>query len=75
MEVEQKNCSLKVEKLIEKNAWITSEKQLFGRSGTDYDFAARDPLKERDHFQKLQDELSGYAQILSLNSEIFGLWI
>ncbi|XP_071929616.1 structural maintenance of chromosomes protein 2-1 [Coffea arabica] len=59
MEVEQKNCSLKVEKLIEKNAWITSEKQLFGRSGTDYDFAARDPLKERDNFQKLQDELSG----------------
>ncbi|KAL3534114.1 hypothetical protein ACH5RR_002575 [Cinchona calisaya] len=59
MEVEQKNYSLKVEKLIEKNAWIASEKQLFGRTGTDYDFASRDPLKERDNFQKLQDELSG----------------
>ncbi|KAL3533993.1 hypothetical protein ACH5RR_007514 [Cinchona calisaya] len=59
MEVEQNNCSSKVEKLIEKNAWIASEKQLFGRSGTDYDFASRDPLKERDNFQKLQDESSG----------------
>ncbi|GKA03495.1 structural maintenance of chromosomes protein 2-1 [Tanacetum coccineum] len=32
-EVEQKNCSLKVDKLINKHAWITSEKQFFGRSG------------------------------------------
>lgn len=59
MEVEQKNCSLKVEKLIEKNSWITSEKQLFGRSGTAYDFASRDPLQERENFERLQTELSG----------------
>lgn len=59
MEIEQKNCSLKVEKLIEKNSWITSEKQLFGRSGTDYDFASRDPLRERENFERLQTELSG----------------
>ncbi|CAI9097454.1 OLC1v1033885C1 [Oldenlandia corymbosa var. corymbosa] len=59
MEVDQKNCTLKVQKLIEKNAWIASEKQLFGRTGTDYDFASRDPLKEKENFQKLQEELSG----------------
>lgn len=59
MEIEQKNCSLKVEKLIEKNSWITSEKQLFGRSGTDYDFSSRDPLQEREKFERLQTELSG----------------
>ena len=59
MEMEQKDCSLKVEKLIEKYAWIASEKQLFGRSGTDYDFACRDPNKARDELDKLQSEQSG----------------
>ncbi|PSR93333.1 Structural maintenance of chromosomes protein like [Actinidia chinensis var. chinensis] len=59
MEMEQKDCSLKVQKLIEKHAWITSEKQLFGRSGTDYDFASRDPRKAREDFEKLQAEQSG----------------
>ncbi|KAI5671701.1 hypothetical protein M9H77_12065 [Catharanthus roseus] len=59
MAIDQNNCSLKVEKLIEKNSWITSEKQLFGRNGTDYDFATRDPLKERENFEKLQNVLYG----------------
>ncbi|KAI3432141.1 Structural maintenance of chromosomes protein [Psidium guajava] len=59
MEMEQKDCSLKVEKLIEKHAWIASERQLFGRSGTDYDFASRDPYKARGELEKLQAEQSG----------------
>ncbi|KAK2975820.1 hypothetical protein RJ640_022837, partial [Escallonia rubra] len=59
MEMEQKDSSLKVDKLIEKHAWITSEKQLFGRSGTDYDFASRDPRKAREEYDKLQAEQSG----------------
>ncbi|GLT39812.1 hypothetical protein SLA2020_139820 [Shorea laevis] len=58
MEMEQKDCSTRVEKLIEKHAWIASEKQLFGRSGTDYDFASRDPLKAREELEKLQAEQS-----------------
>ncbi|KAF7148659.1 hypothetical protein RHSIM_Rhsim03G0166400 [Rhododendron simsii] len=59
METDQKDCSLKVQKLIEKHAWITSEKQLFGRSGTDYDFASRDPHKAKKDFEKLQADQSG----------------
>ncbi|KAA8533875.1 hypothetical protein F0562_031392 [Nyssa sinensis] len=59
MEMEQKDCSLKVDKLIDKHAWISSEKQLFGRSGTDYDFVSRDPRKAREDFEKLQAEQSG----------------
>ncbi|GFY88149.1 structural maintenance of chromosomes 2 [Actinidia rufa] len=59
MEMEQKDCSLKVQKLIDKHTWITSQKQLFGRSGTDYDFASRDPRKSREDFEKLQAEQSG----------------
>ncbi|THG03393.1 hypothetical protein TEA_011030 [Camellia sinensis var. sinensis] len=54
MEMEQKNCSLKVKKLIEKHAWITLEKHRFGRSGTDFDFASCDPHTARKDFEKLQ---------------------
>ncbi|KAK9063288.1 hypothetical protein SSX86_017158 [Deinandra increscens subsp. villosa] len=59
METEQKDFSLKVDKLLEKHSWINSEKQLFGRSGSDYDFASRDPHKARAEFEKLQAEQSG----------------
>lgn len=59
MEMEQKDCSLKVDKLIEKHSWVTSEKQLFGKTGTDYDFTSRNPGKAREELQKLQSEQSG----------------
>ncbi|XP_057456951.1 structural maintenance of chromosomes protein 2-1-like [Lotus japonicus] len=59
MEMEQKDCSVRVDKLIEKHSWIASEKQLFGRSGTDYDFSSRDPGKAREELEKLQAEQSG----------------
>ncbi|KAL4574897.1 hypothetical protein LXL04_021737 [Taraxacum kok-saghyz] len=59
MEMEQKDCSLKVDKLIEKNSWINSEKQLFGKTGSDYDFTSRDPHKARQQFESLQAEQSG----------------
>ncbi|GAB4852421.1 Structural maintenance of chromosomes protein 2-2 [Ancistrocladus abbreviatus] len=58
MQMEQKDCSSKVDKLIEKHAWIASEKQLFGRSGSDYDFASRDPIQARQELEKLQAEQS-----------------
>ncbi|KAL8141468.1 hypothetical protein V2J09_014500 [Rumex salicifolius] len=56
METEQKDCSQTVDRLIQKHAWITSEKQLFGRSGTDYDFTSRDPVKARQELERLQTE-------------------
>ncbi|XP_008800994.2 structural maintenance of chromosomes protein 2-1-like [Phoenix dactylifera] len=59
MEIEQKECSLKVDKLLEKHGWITTEKQLFGKSGTDYDFSSRDPYKSREELENLQAEQSG----------------
>lgn len=61
MEMDQKDCSMKVQKMIEKYAWIASEKQLFGKSGTDYDFSSNDPYKAKEEFEKLQAELSGYG--------------
>lgn len=61
MEEEQKECSLKVDKLVEKHSWIASEKQLFGRSGSDYDFASCDPLRAREELERLQGEQSRYG--------------
>ncbi len=42
LEKDQKDCAETVSKLREKHGWIASEKQLFGKPGTDYDFAGRD---------------------------------
>ncbi|KAL7222845.1 hypothetical protein ACSBR1_024523 [Camellia fascicularis] len=53
-----------VKNLIEKHAWITLEKHRFGRSGTDYDFASRDPHTAREDFEKLQAEQSECAVTL-----------
>ncbi|KAL5991399.1 hypothetical protein ACLOJK_012307 [Asimina triloba] len=59
MEMEQKDCSVKVDKLLERHSWIAAEKQLFGKTGTDYDFSAQDPHKARGELEKLQVEQSG----------------
>lgn len=66
MEMEQKDCSTKVDKLIERHAWITSEKHLFGKSGTDYDFSTRDPLNAREELEKLQAQQSGFVTSIFL---------
>jgi structural maintenance of chromosome 2 len=60
MEIEQKDCSSRVDKLMEKYTWIATEKQLFGRSGTDYDFDSCEPRKAREELENLQAQQSGY---------------
>uniref|UniRef100_A0ACD5XAI0 Uncharacterized protein n=1 Tax=Avena sativa TaxID=4498 RepID=A0ACD5XAI0_AVESA len=59
MEIEQKDCSSRVDKLLEKYTWIATEKQLFGRSGTDYDFASCEPNKAREELEKIQAQQAG----------------
>ncbi|XP_038876915.1 structural maintenance of chromosomes protein 2-1-like [Benincasa hispida] len=58
LEMEKKDCSVRVDKLVEKHAWIASEKQLFGKSGTDYDFESRDPLKATEELGILEAQQS-----------------
>lgn len=62
--MEQKDCSVKVDKLIEKHAWIVTEKTLFGKGGTDYDFESRDPYKAREELERLQTDQSKYVFLL-----------
>ncbi|EOA12804.1 hypothetical protein CARUB_v10025763mg [Capsella rubella] len=59
METDHKDCSVKVDKLVEKHTWIASEKQLFGKGGTDYDFESCDPYVAREKLEKLQADQSG----------------
>lgn len=66
MEMEQKGCSLRVDKLLENHGWIISEKQLFGKTGTDYDFSSCDPHKAREELERLQAEQSGCVIFLSI---------
>lgn len=58
MEIEQKDCSSIVDKLVEKYNWIATEKQLFGKSGTDYDFESCEPHKAREELENLQAQQS-----------------
>ncbi|KAA3458149.1 structural maintenance of chromosomes protein 2-1-like isoform X2 [Gossypium australe] len=52
MEREQKDCSMK----------FATERQFFGKGGTDYDFASCDPLKTREELDKLQAEQSSLGK-------------
>ncbi|KAF3792388.1 Structural maintenance of chromosomes protein 2-1 [Nymphaea thermarum] len=58
METQKADCTAKVDKLLERHSWIRSERHLFGKSGTDYDFSAHNPHKSREAFEKLQAEQS-----------------
>ncbi|KAI3869392.1 hypothetical protein MKW92_010233 [Papaver armeniacum] len=71
MEIEQKDCSLKVAKLLEKHSWIAAEKQLFGKSGTDYDFSSCNPHKSREELEKLQADQSNLEK--RVNKKVIAL--
>ncbi|KAI5063026.1 hypothetical protein GOP47_0021573 [Adiantum capillus-veneris] len=58
MESEQVECTRLVEKLLEKYKWIATEKQLFGKQGTDYNFESRDPAAARAELEAKQSEQS-----------------
>ncbi|KAI3881242.1 hypothetical protein MKW92_003399 [Papaver armeniacum] len=71
MEIEQKDCSLKVAKLLEKHSWIAAEKQLLGKSGTDYDFSSCNPHKSREELEKLQADQSNLEK--RVNKKVISL--
>ncbi|MQL94958.1 hypothetical protein Taro_027621 [Colocasia esculenta] len=69
MEVEQRDCSTTVDKLLQKHSWIVSERQLFGKCGTDYDFSSRDPIKTREEFEKLQADQSSLEKRINKKND------
>jgi structural maintenance of chromosome 2 len=43
--------------LLQDYPWITSEKPRFGRPGTEYDFAARDPEKAFQEYHQASQQV------------------
>ncbi len=53
LEKDQKDCAETVAKLQEKHGWIASERPLFGKPGTDYDFAGCDAQAAQQELEVL----------------------
>ena len=51
-----------VQSLLESHPWIKTEKQFFGRPGTDYDFAARDPKTAGATLKALETEQAALSK-------------
>ncbi len=51
-----------VQTMRETHPWIATEKQFFGRPGTDYDFAARDPKAAGAQLKALEAEQAALSK-------------
>jgi structural maintenance of chromosome 2 len=65
MESDQKDSAKLVERLLKAEPWIKSERQLFGKPGTDYDFDACDIKEAKETYEKKQAEQDRYEEALS----------
>jgi len=61
MEKDQLESGKTVEKLLETHPWIASNKQLFNKPGTDFDFSTRDYDSARQELDALQTEQKKYV--------------
>lgn len=60
-----------VKELLEAHPWIASERQFFGRAGTDYDFAARDAKQAATELKKLEQEQASLSK--RVNKKAMGM--
>ncbi|KAJ7300253.1 hypothetical protein O6H91_Y027600 [Diphasiastrum complanatum] len=56
METDHHMCAETVDKLLKKHEWIATEKQLFGKPGTEYDFSHQDLRKARQDLESKRAE-------------------
>lgn len=56
MEKDQQESCKTVQKLLETHPWIATNKQLFNKPGTDFDFSTRDYNSARQEYDTLQSE-------------------
>ena len=68
---EAASCDRHVRELLEKHAWIGSEKQFFGRAHTDYDFAARDPAEALARLRALEKQQGELER--RINKKVIGM--
>ncbi len=68
MEKDARDSADVCKQLEKEYPWIGSEKRLFGRPGSDYDWTARDPEAAFAEYKKLEDTLQGLSK--SLNKRV-----
>jgi len=68
---EQKDTLKLIENLEHKFPWIETDKSLFGKEGTDYDFKANDPSEASLSLTKIQEELSKLSR--SINKKVMAM--
>jgi structural maintenance of chromosome 2 len=57
--------------MLRKHPWIAKEREFFGRTGTDYDFAARDPDSANKRLKALQTEQAALGK--KINKKVMGM--
>ncbi|XP_078446527.1 structural maintenance of chromosomes protein 2-2-like [Wolffia australiana] len=72
MELEEKDLASTVDKLLQKHSWIASERQLFGRRCTDYDFSSRNPTRAKEELENLQTQQSGLEK--RINKKVMAMF-
>lgn len=65
MEKDARDSAGVCKQLEKEYPWIGSEKRLFGRSGSDYDWTARDPQAAFAEYCQLEDTLQGLSKTLN----------
>jgi len=68
---EQKDTLKLIENLESKFQWIQTDKQLFGKEGTEYDFKANDPSEASSSLTKIQEEVSKLSR--SINKKVMAM--
>ena len=61
-EKEQNNAERNILSMLQKHAWIESEKDAFGVSGSDYDFEKSDPTEMGSKLRRLKEEQASLAK-------------
>ncbi|CAI5503926.1 unnamed protein product [Closterium sp. Naga37s-1] len=71
-EAEQQRGVKDVERMERQHAWIATERALFGRAGTDYDFNSRDPVAARQLLAEKQSQQSSVEK--RINKKVIAMF-
>ncbi|CAI5459321.1 unnamed protein product [Closterium sp. Yama58-4] len=71
-EAEQQRGVKDVERMERQHAWIATERALFGRPGTDYDFHSRDPVAARQLLAEKQAQQSSVEK--RINKKVIAMF-
>jgi len=70
-EKEQNNAERNILSMLQKHAWIESENDAFGVSGSDYDFEKSDPTEMGSKLRRLKEEQASLAK--KINKKVMGM--